>query len=176
MTNTPLRPLANLAKTSAMLQYHTPFNAAALRDLGIPEPWGFGLADRVRFGELDALGHVNHTAYLRWFESFRLPYLKARHVTDYGPTSPRLVLRSVAAQYHAELFGNTDYVIAGRAVRYRRTSFTMEAAIYSLPDAKLHCTAEAVLVLLTRDAPGRFPIPEAGIAAFRDIDGAVAEG
>ncbi len=158
-----------------MLPYHTPLDAPALRALGIPEPWGFGLADRVRFGELDALGHVNHTAYLRWFESFRLPYLAARHVTDYGPTSPRLVLRSVAAQYHAEMFDSTDYVIAGRTVRYRRTSFTMEAAIYSLPEAKLHCTAEAVVVLLNRNGEGRFPIPQDGIAAFTELDGALPE-
>jgi len=158
-----------------MLHYHTPLDAPALRALGIPAPWTFGMADRVRFGELDALGHVNHTAYLRWFESFRLPYLAARHVTDYGPASPRLVLRSVAAQYHAELFGSTDYVVAGQTVRYRRTSFTMAAAIFSLPDAKLHCTAEAVVVLLNRDGEGRFAIPEDGIAAFRDLDGAMPE-
>jgi len=159
-----------------MLPYHTPLDAPALRALGIPAPWGFGLADKVRFGELDALGHVNHTAYLRWFESFRLPYLAARQVTDYGPTSPRLVLRSVAAQYHAEMFGGTDYVVVGRTLRYRRTSFTMEAAIYALPDAKLHCTAEAVIVLLNRDAEGRYPIPQAGLDAFIALDGAVAEG
>jgi len=158
-----------------MLTYLTPLDAPALRDLGIPAPWSFGLADRVRFGELDALGHVNHTAYLRWFESFRLPYLAARDVTRYSPTCPRLVLRSVAATYHAELFGSTDYVIAGRTVRYRRTSFTMEAAIYSLPQAKLHCSAEAVVVLLNPDGNGRAPIPEAGIEAFRDLDGAVSE-
>lgn len=158
-----------------MLSYLTPLEATDLRAHGIPEPWTFGLADRVRFGELDALGHVNHTAYLRWFESFRLPYLKARRVTDYGPVGPRLVLRSVAAQYHAEMFGGTDYIIAGRARAYRQTSFTMEAAIFALPDSKLICSTEAVVVLLDRDGNGRFPIPEAGLKAFTEIDGAVPD-
>jgi acyl-CoA thioester hydrolase len=80
-----------------MLTYHAPIDAPGLRALGIPAPWAFGLADRVRFAEIDALGHVNNTAYLTWFESFRLPYLKARGVTDYGPESPRLVSNAPAS-------------------------------------------------------------------------------
>jgi acyl-CoA thioester hydrolase len=159
-----------------MLRYLTPLATEDLRRLGVPEPWGFGMADRVRFGELDALGHVNHTAYLRWFESFRLPYLRARGVTDYGPDAPRLVLRSIAARYHSEMFRNTDYVIAGHTTRYRQTSFTMDCAIYALPDARLVCSASAVIVLLNPDGPGRAAIPADGLAAFRDLDGAVPDG
>ncbi len=163
--------------TKPLLPYHTPLFDYDLRKLGIPEPWGFGLADRVRFGELDALGHVNNTAYLRWFESFRLPYLQARHVTDYGPTSPRLVLRSVAAQYRAEMGMGLDYVVVGRTRAYRNTSFTMEYGVFALQDGATSLTAsgEAVIVLLQRDGSGRYPIPEAGIEAFRTIDKALDE-
>jgi acyl-CoA thioester hydrolase len=34
-----------------MLTYHTPIDAPDLRALGIPAPWSFGLADRVRFAK-----------------------------------------------------------------------------------------------------------------------------
>lgn len=158
------------------LPYHRRLDAPELRSLGIPAPWTFGLADRVRFSELDAIGHVNHTAYLRWFESFRLPYLGARQVTDYGPTSPRLVLREVRCQYRAEMGMNLDYVVTGRTSRFRTTSFTMDFAVW-LPGASAACTAEgsAVVVLLNRDAPGRYPIPRAGIEAFMAEDGALPE-
>ncbi|MEM7720961.1 MAG: acyl-CoA thioesterase [Pseudomonadota bacterium] len=170
-----LADLTALRDKRRMLAYHTPLNATELRRLGILEPWTFGLADRVRFGELDALGHVNHTAYLRWFESFRLPYLNARHVTDYGPTAPRLVLRNVSAEYRAEMFGGTDYIVAGRTRSYRRTSFTMEAAVFALPEATLTCAMEAVIVLLERNGEGRFPIPAEGIKAFTKEDGATPD-
>jgi hypothetical protein len=36
-------------------------------------------------------------------------------------------------------------------------------------------TGEAIVVLLTRDGTGRYPIPEAGRHAFIDLDGAVEE-
>jgi len=160
-----------------MLSYHTPLDPSTLRDLGIPAPWTFGLADRVRFAEIDALGHVNNTAYLTWFESFRLPYLKARGVTDYGPSSPRLVLKRATCDYKAEMLNGMDYVVTGRTRAFRRTSFTMEFAVW-LPDpngATCTATGEAIIVLLNRDAPGRFPIPEAGKIAFTEIDGAREE-
>ncbi|WP_224814668.1 thioesterase family protein [Hasllibacter sp. MH4015] len=159
------------------LPYHTPLGPDRLRALGIPAPWTYGLADRVRFGELDAIGHVNHTAYLRWFESFRLPYLKARAVTDYGPTAPRLVLKQVTCTYLAEMGLGEDYIVTGRASRFRRTSFTMDFAVWRVGD-EVARTAEggAIVVLLNRDAPGRYPIPDAGRAAFTEQDGAVAEG
>jgi acyl-CoA thioester hydrolase len=159
------------------LRYHLPLDAPALRALGIPAPWGFGLADRVRFGEIDALGHVNNTAYLRWFESFRLPYLAARGVTDYGPDSPRLVLKRAACDYLAEMFRGMDYVVTGRTRAFRTTSFTMDFAVW-LPDpagARQTAAGEAIIVLLDRHGTGRHPIPEAGRRAFAEIDGALAE-
>lgn len=161
-----------------MPPYHTPLTADVLRLLGIPAPWNFGLADRVRFGELDALGHVNHTAYLRWFESFRLPFLKARQVTDYGPTDPRLVLKQVTCTYDAEMLMGEDYVVTGRVSAFRTTSFTIDFAVWRIasgldPDRCAH--GGAVVVLLNRDAPGRYPIPEAGRAAFVAEDGAVPD-
>lgn len=157
-----------------MLRYHVPLDRAALGALGIPEPWGFGLADRVRFAEIDALGHVNNTAYLTWFESFRLPYLAARGVTDYGPDSPRLVLKRASCDYRAEMLNGMDYVVTGRCRAYRTTSFTMDFAVWRPDPAGAACTAtgDALVVLLNRGAPGRYPIPEAGRRAFAEIDGA----
>ncbi|AHM05329.1 hypothetical protein roselon_03054 [Roseibacterium elongatum DSM 19469] len=161
-----------------MLRYHTPLDAPTLRSLGIPEPWTFGLADRVRFGEIDALGHVNNTAYLRWFESFRLPYLKARKVTDYGPNSPRLVLKRTSCDYLAEMFSGMDYIVTGRTRAMRTTSFTMEFAVW-LPTeqgpAKQTAAGEAIIVLLDRDGPGRYAIPQEGRTAFTKEDGAISE-
>lgn len=157
------------------LTYHTPFDATALRSHDIPAPWSFGLADRVRFGELDAIGHVNHTAYLRWFESFRLPFLKARCVTDYGPDSPRLVLKQVHCTYEAEMVMGEDYIVTGRAEAFRNTSFTLEFAVWRIAagmDPVRTANGGAIVVLLNRDAPGRYPIPEAGRAAFVAEDGA----
>ena len=157
------------------LEYLTPIDQHGLAAWGIGPPWAFGIADRVRFSELDALGHVNNTAYLRWFETLRLPYLAARHVTDYGPDSPRLVLKRASCDYMAEMFRGMDYIVTGRTRAFRTTSFTMEFAVF-LPSAqgpaRQMAAGEAILVLLRQDGLGRHPIPEAGRHAFVAQDGA----
>ena len=87
-----------------------------LRARGVPEPWAFGVADAVRFGEIDALGHVNHAAYFTWFEAARARYFVERGVSDYGPGAPRLVLRHAQAEYLAEMRLHEPYIVTVRTV------------------------------------------------------------
>lgn len=71
-----------------------------------------------------------------------------------------------------------DYVVTGRTRAYRTTSFTMEFGVYLPSDggpAVRTAAGEAIIVLLNRDGPGRYPIPEAGRRAFEALDGAVAD-
>ncbi len=155
-----------------MPPFLTPLNTDALRQVGVPAPWCFGMADRVRFSELDALNHVNHTAYLRWFESLRLLYCRDYGISDYSETAPQLVLKAVGAQYHAPMFLSEDYIATARTVRFRTTSFEMDYAVFA-PD--LRVVGTALVVLLTSDGRGRFPLTEAMKSAFMQRDGATAE-
>ena len=150
-----------------------PLDRAALDAAGVPEPWSFGMADRVRFSELDALNHVNNTVFLRWFESFRIPYFAEYGISLYDADSPEVVLKSVACTFHAPMFLGEDYIVTGRTLSYRRTSFRMAYAVFA-PD--LRAEGEAVIVLLRRDGSGRHPLGEAVKARLAERDGAVAEG
>lgn len=155
------------------LPYLIPLGPDDLRAAGIPEPWAFGMADRVRFAELDALNHVNNAAYLSWFEALRVHYASAYDVSQYRPEDPRIVIRDVSVRYHAEMFLGETYIVTARTARYRRTSYTMEYAVFS---GSLRATGTAVVVLL--DPAGgkdRVPIPDHVLAAFRDRDGAVSD-
>lgn len=150
----------------------TPLYADELSAAGIPPEWRIGMADRVRFSELDALNHVNHTAYLRWFESFRLHYCRAYGISDYTDASPELVLKSVEVTYHAPMFLNESYIVVGRTSRFRTTSFRMDYAVFA-PD--LRVAGAALIVLLKRDGSGRFPLTEAMLQAMAERDGAAAD-
>lgn len=37
---------------------------------------GFSIVQRVRFGDLDAMGHMNNVKFLRFFETARIEYMK----------------------------------------------------------------------------------------------------
>jgi acyl-CoA thioester hydrolase len=151
-------------------QYHTPFSSTELRSFGIPEPWTYGVADRTRFSELDLMGHINNTAYLRWFEKFRMSYLLDYGLAYIGADSPAPVLRRVSVDYMAEMKIREDYIVTGRTTSIRTTSLEMEYAVWS--GGECRTLGYALLVMLNPDG-SRFAITAEQRQRLMDRDGAI---
>lgn len=149
--------------------YLTPLHAADLRAAGIPEPWSFGMADKVRFGEIDALQHVNNAVYLKWFENLRVLYFADRDIWNVDGKRPRVVLRNIGLDYIREIKLTDSYIMTGRTTRLGTSSFTMEYAVWV--DGQLCTASHAVLVMLNDDNTKRH-LPDQIRQMFVDRDGA----
>ena len=151
------------------LPFLTPLTADQQRQAGIADPWPYARADRVRFGEIDALGHVNNAAYLKFFETLRVNYLTDYHVHDYATDAPRprIVVKSVSLDFHAEL-KIADYIACARTTEMRRTSFLQNYGLYS--DGQLKTTGTAVVVFLGADGT-KMPLPDDLRQRLTDRDG-----
>ncbi len=146
----------------------------ALEALGI-EGFAYGYADRVRFGELDALNHVNNAVYLRWFENIRVRYVQDYGLTSYGaPGDPQLVVRRVTADYFAPVLQNADYVLTARTTLVKPSSFVMEYGLFV--EGRKVAAGEAVGVSLTADGSARQPHKPEAISTMVERDGAATEG
>jgi len=148
----------------------TPLDGPALRAAGLPDPWTFGMADRVRFGELDVLNHVNNVVYLRWYETLRVNYMEHYGLYQLAGPDPKFVVKSVGLDYRAEVHRGADYINVARTVSMRNTSFAMEYATFV--DGQLTTTGTAVCVVLNQDNSKR-PLTDALRQVFIDKDGAV---
>ncbi len=153
-----------------MTPFLTPLDAARLRAANIPDPWTFGLADRVRFGELDALNHVNNVVYLRWYETLRVIYLEEYGIYDTAGADPKFVVKTVGLDYKAEVMRGATYINTARTVEMRKTSFSMEYATFV--DGQITTTGTAVIVLLNDDNSKR-TLPDALRQTLITRDGAV---
>jgi len=153
-----------------MTAFLTPLGVDDLRAAGVPEPWSFGMADRVRFGEIDVLGHVNNAAYLRWFENLRIHYFRDYGVHNYESDPPKIVLRNIGLEFKAEVMMNATYILTGRTVAFRNSSFTMHYGIFV--DGKLTTTGDAVIVSLNQDNTKR-PLDDTLKEQFVSRDGAI---
>ena len=132
-----------------MTPFLTPLDAAQLRAADVPEPWSFGMADRVRFGEIDVLGHVNNAAYLRWFENLRIHYFRDYGVAEYDGKPPKIVLKNIGLDFISEVKLHDNYILTGRTVEVRNTSFTMHYGVFVR--GMLTTTGHAVIVNLNDD-------------------------
>ncbi|WP_281982221.1 acyl-CoA thioesterase [Thalassorhabdomicrobium marinisediminis] len=153
-----------------MTPYLTPLTDEDLRAAGIPAPWSYGMADRVRFGEVDMLHHVNNVVYLRWYETLRVHYMDDYGIYTKAGPEPKLVVKSVSLDYRAEVTRGASYINVARTTEMRNTSFAMEYATFV--DGRITTTGAAVVVLLNADNSKR-PLPDALRDTLRDRDGAV---
>ena len=154
-----------------MTTYLTPLDISALRGLGIPEPWVFGQADRVRFYEIDALGHVNNTAYLRWFETVRVGWFSEYGFSDYGPDDPTFVLRAITCDYFAPMFLNESYVVTARCESFRQTSFKKVYGVWS--EGRLKVSGSAVIVMTDKAGTTKVPLSDRMREVMAARDGAI---
>jgi acyl-CoA thioester hydrolase len=154
------------------LLYHTPLDVAQQQAMGIVPPASLAMADQVRFSELDALKHVNNAVYMSWFERVRVRYTQVCGLTRYASdgSDPRIVIRSGTIHYKQEMRMDEDYVVTCSCTAYRTTSFSLRQELWS--GGTQRATLDCVLVLLAQDGTGRFPIPDAVIRHFVEIDGA----
>jgi hypothetical protein len=62
--------------------------------------WTYIHSDRVRFGDLDPMGHVNNVDFLRFFESARIAFHRTI-VDEHDVTRPPAGFGVVVAEVHA---------------------------------------------------------------------------
>ncbi len=155
------------------LPYLTPLGAAEQLALGLRDPQPLALADRVRYSELDLLGHVNNKAYMEWFETLRTQHFDRFCAPFYaGQEKPRTVLRNADIHYVKEMVAGASYVATARVSAYRTTSYTIRQMIWC---DDLRATMSGVMVMLCPDGSGRYPLPGALTRYFARSEGAVGE-
>ena len=156
-------------------QYRTPLSAENMAQLGLPD-WPFGVMDKVRFSEIDALNHVNNAVYASWLEFTRIAY-----IMEYGlssmhrqPPDPEIVVRRQVVDYLKPVFNGEVYTVAMRTTRIKHSSLVMDYGIYV--GTELRAAAETVIVGLTLDGTARQTWHTSAIDAMVSRDKAEKSG
>ena len=90
---------------------------------------GFSTVQRVRFGDLDAMRHLNNVVFLRYFETARIDYLRAL-VPAPDPIHPEsdgmgLIFAECHIAYRSPVRIDEEVVITCSIGEIRRSSFRM---------------------------------------------------
>jgi acyl-CoA thioester hydrolase len=133
----------------------------------------------VRFGDTDAMGHVNNARYLTYCESARVDFWervtgRPFALVTHGAVES-MILADIKVTFRAPAFAGEVLTVESRVGRVGRTSFTLEHRI-TAPDsergaARLVATAEAVQVLYDYRSERPLEIPPATVAALEAFEG-----
>lgn len=134
-------------------------------DLTRPDSYRFWCGERVRFADLDALGHVNNNAIGVYFEQGRIALLLAAGgFRDDDPWT--VVLARSLIEYKSELRYPNEVRIGVRALRLGGSSMTVGCGVF-LGDRCI-ATQEAVCVVVDKATHRPTPLPESLRAALAE--------
>ena len=102
------------------------------------------IEDRVRFADLDPLGHCNNAAIGGFFESSRVAlFAEAGYAAGGGALSIPIV--RIEIDFRHELHYGARVRVGARVLRFGRTSFTLAGAVFD--GDRCAATAQVVAVL-----------------------------
>jgi acyl-CoA thioester hydrolase len=117
----------------------------------------------VRWGDMDAMGHVNNIIYFQYLESARIGYIEAigwgERAGSGGRQGPVVV--SQTFNYRRQIFYPDALEVGVRCKEVRSRSFVLEYAIFRKGTDELAGDGSSVVVWLDYDASKAQPIPPA---------------
>ncbi len=107
----------------------------------------------VLWGDMDPLGHVNNTRFLRWFESARVAYLDdAILATGRLPAGVGPILAALNCSYRRQVIYPDTIDVGARITRLGNSSMTMQHRVMSHQHGKLAAEGESVVVMFDYNA------------------------
>lgn len=107
--------------------------------------WAHEIGLQVAFRDCDALGHVNHTIFLRYMEDARTQYyMRVMGITD--PTKLDMILAEVVCTYHAPANFMDRLRVGVRPTHLGNKSFTWSYRVWNETTGQPLATGRSVMV------------------------------
>ncbi|MDY6957029.1 MAG: thioesterase family protein [Pseudomonadota bacterium] len=129
----------------------------------------------VRWGDMDAYGHVNNVNFLRYFESGRVAYAQEAYDRPVGANGENVILADTQCSFKRQLHYPGDITILSRTFRVGRTSMTMEQIIVQ-GEGELVATSRSVMVWFDFKSQRPVPVPDSLKSCLRRYEAALPEG
>ena len=114
----------------------------------------------MRWGEMDALGHMNNVSYFRYFEQARISWFDSLNI-DYRPGSEGPILGSISCRYLNPAVYPMEFELTTWIGQPGRSSFRMWHELYRAGSpAERYAEAEAAMVWIDISEGRSRPLPD----------------
>lgn len=135
------------------------------------QPTGVTIEQQVRWGDLDALGHVNNIVFFQFAESARIAYFDTVGLAEFKqqPTDgPGMV--SAHLNFRRQLKYPGTVRVTAHVTRIGEKAFTMSYTLCDTADDFVVADGESVLVWVDYAASKAKPLPAALVERFVKIE------
>lgn len=114
---------------------------------------------RVRWSDMDALGHVNNARYFTYLEEARLGWFEALPEPWYDERSGPVVARA-SCDFSRPITTAGEVVVTTRPGKPGNSSIALHSEIQDAADGTLYARAEVVVVWVDRETGKARPLPD----------------
>ena len=129
----------------------------------------------VRYGDLDAQGHLNNAKYLTYFEQARVKYFeelglfsKDQSFMDIG-----VIIADIHIQYMAPVMMGADVKVGVRTTRLGNKSITVQQTLVENATGQVYADGTVVLVSYDYRAHKTTPVSEEWRRRFTEFEGTI---
>ena len=139
--------------------------------------WPYSHVDKVRFGDVDAMRHLNNVAALSFFEDARIQYITGLVGND--PTTRRgfgLIFAEMRVNYRAPAFYDEEIRTRVRPAEVARSSVKLAFEMHAVGDGRLIAEGYGTVVGYDYAAGRAMLLPDSFRAALTDGAGIRSPG
>ena len=126
-----------------------------------PTDFDFWLNVKTRWGDMDSLGHLNHTVYLSYMETARVStYMDLGYSGIRNDTDESTILASMEVHYLKQVNHPASLNVGHRICRVGKKSFDTLSAIFNNKNDELLCAALFKLVAFNYETNQTIIVPE----------------
>lgn len=126
----------------------------------------------VRWGDMDAFGHVNNAKYFTYCESARIAYFDridldaCKEAPEHGPA-----VVTATCNFRQQVHHPAELDVGARVTKVGRTSFTIEYVILRRGTEEVVADGSSVAVWVDYGAGKSIPVPDELKRRIRELDG-----
>ncbi|MEM7584103.1 MAG: thioesterase family protein [Acidobacteriota bacterium] len=125
----------------------------------------------VRWGDMDAFGHVNNAKYFTYCESARIFYFEQIGISSQRESSQRApAVVTATCNFRQQVHHPATLDIGVRTAKIGRTSFTLEYGIFLADSNECVADGSSVVVWVDYSAQKSAPLPDAVKQKIQEID------
>lgn len=132
--------------------------------------------EAIRWGDMDAFGHVNNVQFFRYLESARVAYALAVIASEVRSQGENIILADIDCAFRRQLVWPGEVEIYTRTRRVGRTSLGLEQVICTADTHEVVATSGTVLVWFDFSAQRPAPLPAAVRRRLADYETVRPEG
>jgi acyl-CoA thioester hydrolase len=137
--------------------------------------WAVSMDITVNWGDMDALGHVNHSVFATWMETARMEYfskmgmMELYEISNIGP-----ILARIEVDYKFPIVFPDVVKVLTSVSRIGNSSFDMKYEISSLAkEGEVAATGKVVGVLVDYNTGKPVPMPEELKNSIIELEGGI---